>query len=173
MLRLPELRHSEDLFRVINDNREHIARWLSWCGPGYALADAELFIKQNLISLAEGNGCTSTLIFHDRLVGGIGNQPVNHQNCSADIGYWLAESAQGQGIVTRAARAVVDDSLIDMDLNRVTIHAAVENAKSWAVPERLGFERVGVMRKSVPLRGEYIDMIQYAMLAEEWKGGSI
>jgi ribosomal-protein-serine acetyltransferase len=170
-LRLPELRHAEALYGVIDTNRDHVARWMLWLTDAYAPADAESFIRQNLTCLAEGNGCTVLMIYQDQFVGGIGNQPINPIDRSADIGYWLAESAQGNGIVTRAAHEMVDYSVRDLGLNRVTIHAAAENTKSQAVPERLGFDRVGVFRKAAALHGEFVDQVQYAMLAEDWKGG--
>lgn len=167
-LRLWEPRHAEELFAVIDANREHIGRWLPWCTPQYAIDDARTFIRQNLESLAAGKGATFGVYERGRLVGGAGNGGVNLPNKSCDIGYWLAADAQGRGIMTRAARAATDYALIDMGLNRCTIHAAVENKRSWSVPKRLGYEFVATMRKAVPLHEKFIDSVQYAMLAEDW-----
>ena len=172
-LHLPEPRHAQKLYELVDANRDHIARWMAWCGPDYAPAEAEKFIQQNLTCVAETKGFSTMIYYRGEFVGCIGNQPIDAFNKSTDVGYWLAESAQGNGIVTRAARAMVDYSFKDLGLNRVTIHAAAENKKSQAVPERLGFERVVQFRKAVPLHGEFIDWVQYAMLAEEWKGGAL
>lgn len=168
-LRVLEPRHAAELYAVLDANREHVGRWLPWLTPEYGEKDAADFLRVNLQSMAEGRGTAFYIYEHGRLVGGVGNNGVHLLNRSCDIGYWLAEDAQGRGIMTRATRAMTDYSLIDMNLNRVTIHAAVQNAHSRGVPERLGYELVAVFRKSVPLHGEFIDTVQYAMLAEDWK----
>ncbi len=168
-LRLPEPRHAKELYELIDANREHIGRWMPWCTPQYALGDAETFIRDMLKGFAGGKGLTLWMVYQGGFVGGIGNQPVNTTDHSADIGYWLTESAQGNGVVTRAAREIVDYSLIDMGLNRVTIHAATENTRSAAVPKRLGFEQVGVKRQACALHGGHVDAVEYDMLAEDWQ----
>ncbi len=170
VLRLPELRQAEAMYALIEGDRGHIERWLSWCAPGYALGDAVNFLRDNLAKLAQGRGLALEMVYQGQFVGGVGNAPADTKNLSAEVGYWLIASAQGRGIVTRATRAVVDCLLVDMGMNRVTIHTATGNTKSQAVPERLGFQRVGVFRKSDLLQGEFVDTVQYSMLAEDWKG---
>jgi len=168
-LGLPVRHLAEQVTGLIETNRDHISRWLSWCTPEYGLTDTHEFISANLKRLADGGGLGLWIYFRGELVGGVGNPPVDKANRSADVGYWLNEAAQGQGIVTRATRAMVDYSFIDMKLNRVTIHAAKGNDRSLAVPQRLGFQKDGEFRKPVCLHGEFVDVIQYAMLVEDWK----
>ena len=169
-LRLVERRHADELYGVIDANREHIKKWMSWLTDTYASVDTDTFIRLDLTRQAECKGMNLAMVFKGKLVGGIGNGPADLINRSADIGYWLAEHAQGKGIVTRAAHEMINYSVRDLGLNRVTIHAAAGNAKSQAVPERLGFDRVGIFRKAVPVHGVFVDWVQYAMLAEDWKG---
>ena len=84
------------------------------------------------------------------------------------MGTGSAPSFQGKGIVTRAARAVVDYSFNELGLNRVEIHCAEGNRKSRAIAERLGFRQEGVLRGSGLLYDRYVDMVIYGMLKEEW-----
>jgi ribosomal-protein-serine acetyltransferase len=53
---------------------------------------------------------------------------------------------------------------------RVEIRAAPENARSRAIPERLGFTQEGTLRQVERVDDRYLDNVVYAMLAEDWKG---
>jgi ribosomal-protein-serine acetyltransferase len=53
-------------------------------------------------------------------------------------------------------------------LHRVEIRARVENARSRAVAERLGFKQEGVLRDEERVGDHYADRVLYAMLASEW-----
>jgi hypothetical protein len=53
---------------------------------------------------------------------------------------------------------------------RVEIRAAPENARSRAIPERLGFTQEGTLRQVECVGDRYLDNVVYAMLAEDWKG---
>lgn len=93
---------------------------------------------------------------------------VTHR--SAQIGYWLGKDYQGRGIMTRAVIALVEYGFNRMGLNRVEIHAAVQNEKSRSMPEKLGFLNEGCIRQAEWLYDHYVDHMVYGMLAEEWKG---
>lgn len=49
------------------------------------------------------------------------------------------------------------------------IPVAVQNTKSRAVGERLGFVSEGTEVKAENLYGTHVDHIRYAMLADRWK----
>jgi ribosomal-protein-serine acetyltransferase len=66
----------------------------------------------------------------------------------AEIGYWLGREFQGHGMVTDACRAVTRHALVELGLNRVEIRCATGNAKSKAIPLRLGFTLEGVLRQA-------------------------
>jgi ribosomal-protein-serine acetyltransferase len=53
-------------------------------------------------------------------------------------------------------------------LNRIQINCNVENVRSRAVPERLGFKLEGVHRQVEKVQGKFGDWAVYAMLRDEW-----
>jgi ribosomal-protein-serine acetyltransferase len=66
-------------------------------------------------------------------------------------------------------RALVDHAFAGWGLNRVEIRAALENARSRAIPERLGFKKEGVLREAERLGERFVDHALYAVLASEWE----
>lgn len=59
----------------------------------------------------------------------------------------MSEDAQGQGIITRSVSALLNYLFETLNINRVEIQCAVNNHKSIAIPERLGFVNEGVKRE--------------------------
>lgn len=68
---------------------------------------------------------------------------------SAEIGYWLAPEARGQGYVTEAARAVIDFSFTTAGLARIEWRAVVGNTESAHVARKLGFRYEGLLRQGL------------------------
>jgi ribosomal-protein-serine acetyltransferase len=166
-LRLLEEADAQELYEVIEANREHLARWMPWAA-GQTLEDTLAFIRRTREQLADKDGFQTAVIEGDRIVGVVGFHPVSWQHRSTSIGYWLAESAQGRGTMTHAVRALVDHALRTWRLHRVEIRAAVENTRSRAIPERLEFTQEGVARAAELIDDRYLDQAVYSMLAGDW-----
>ena len=85
------------------------------------------------------------------------------------LGYWLARDAQGRGLITRGVAAMLDHAFGPWRLHRVEIRAAPDNARSRAVPERLGFTLEGRLRDAERHPGGFRDLVVYALLAPDWR----
>ncbi|HEX5430939.1 MAG TPA: GNAT family protein, partial [Bryobacteraceae bacterium] len=85
------------------------------------------------------------------------------------LGYWLGREFQGCGVMTDCCRAVIQHLFAELQLNRVEIHCAAANAKSGAIPRRLGFALEGTEREAQYLNGQFVDQLIYAILRCEWK----
>jgi len=99
-------------------------------------------------------------------VGGITHFPVGKL---LEIGYLLIPSERGKGYCTEAAMIIVDYLFLSRDIVRIQAHIDPRNIASQKVVEKAGFEKEGVIRKSMFIRGEWRDMILYSILREEWK----
>jgi ribosomal-protein-serine acetyltransferase len=56
-----------------------------------------------------------------------------------------------------------------MKLNRVQINCNVENVRSRAIPEKLGFKLEGMLRQMEFVNGRFGDWAVYGMLRDEWE----
>jgi ribosomal-protein-serine acetyltransferase len=168
-LRLLDDSDAEELYALVAANREYLARWLPWAA-GQTPEDTSAFIQRTLRQLARNDGFQTAIVEDQAIIGIVGFHGVNWQNCATTIGYWLAESAQGRGIMTCAVRVLVDHALAVWRLDRVEIRAAVDNARSRAIPERLGFSLEGVLRGAEVVGGRSLDHAIYAIAAYPNRG---
>jgi ribosomal-protein-serine acetyltransferase len=70
--------------------------------------------------------------------------------------------------MTLAVRALVDYAIRVLGLHRVEIRAGVENRRSRAIPERLGFREDGSVRGAERIGSRVIDHVIYAITDREW-----
>ena len=86
----------------------------------------------------------------------------------AGIDLFVSDGAQGRGIGTDALRTLLAHLIDDVGHHRVIIDPAVENARAIHVYEKLGFRRVGVMRRyERGADGAWHDGLLMELLADE------
>ena len=169
-LRLLDESDADELYELVDRNRAHLEPWLPWVpattGPGGVLE----FIRATRRQLADNDGIQVAIVDVDGAIAGVvGFHRVDWANRATSIGYWLAADRQGRGLMTAAVRALVDHAFGVWRLHRAEIAAAVDNARSRAVPERLGFREEGVRREAERHGERYVDLVVYAMLAADWR----
>ncbi len=160
---------AEPLFALVEANRAHLRAWLPWLDATTSVDDVRAFIDRSRQQAARNDGVQYAIFEGGTLIGMIGHVGINWPNRSTEIGYWLAEDAQGRGIITRSVGALVDEAFGLLGLHRVVIRCATGNVRSAAVPRRLGFTLEGTLREAERLYDHYLDMNVYAMLASEWR----
>lgn len=165
---LLQTHHAETIFAKVDENRTHLRTWLPWVDPTKNPEAVRTFIERSLQDFAQHSNPACGIWYQGEFVGGIGMHTIDRKNHATSLGYWLAASHQGKGIVTRACMGMIDYAFHDLNLNRIVIEAAVNNHKSRAIPQRLGFTEEGTLRQSRYLYDRYVDMVQYGLLAEEW-----
>ena len=168
-LRLLEERHAATVFALVDRDREYLREWLPWVDSTLRQEDSLSFIRASLEQFASNSGFAAGVWWNEQFVGVVGTHKIDWLNRKVELGYWLGKSFQGQGIMTDASRAAVTHLLVEMDLNRVTIQCATGNAKSCAIPRRLGFSLEGTLRDGQLLNGRYEDLLMFAMLRRDWK----
>ncbi len=168
-LRPLALSDADTFLSLIASNRAHLDQWLRWSGRIQTSDDARALIERFTLKLAAGDGFHAGIWLDKLLVGGIVCHGINRESRKSEIGYWLSEANVGKGIVTRACRAVIAELFTGEDLHRLEIQCAVDNVRSRAVAERLGFTFEGVKRESEWITTRYVDHALYSLLRQEWE----
>ena len=162
-LRPLESAHADELFSLIEENRDYLRQWLVWVDANTTARHTEEFIRSSDGRLACG------IWYRGDLVGVIGCQSTAWSESTGRIGYWLAESLQGRGIVTRACRALIEYAFTSLGMGRAEIFCVAANRKSCAIPERLGFLEEGTIRDGERLHDRFVDLVVYGMLCSDWR----
>ena len=157
----------DEIWDLVQRERERLAVWMPWASTlETATIDDE---RQWLESVCSNEGTLEGCgVFLDgRFVGGVGLMP-DRWGIGAEIGYWIGSAHEGRGFVTSAVRVLVDVGFEELGRHRIFIRAGVENLRSRAIPERLGFTREGTERGAGRGSGGYYDSVVYSMLRDEW-----
>ncbi|KQX46857.1 GNAT family N-acetyltransferase [Paenibacillus sp. Root444D2] len=168
MLKLLEQDDSEKLFALTDDSRGYLRKWLPWVDGTLSVEYTKSFIQFCQNQHASNNGFNAGIWFKGEIVGCIGYHSIDWANNKTSIGYWLGEKFQGNGIITKSCKRLVDYSFNELGLNRVEIRCGLNNLKSRAIPEKLGFTNEGRIREAEWLYDHYIDHIVYGMLRSDW-----
>lgn len=159
---------AQDIFNIIDRNREHLREWLGWVDISTDISVTYQVIDINLRKFANHEALDTAIVYKGKMVGKVSINSINLANKTAQIGYMLDEKYEGRGIMTRAVKAMTDIAMFEYDLHKVEICAAEDNKKSRAIPERLGFVQEGIIRSAEWLYDHYVDHVVYGVLRREW-----
>jgi ribosomal-protein-serine acetyltransferase len=167
-LQLLEEHHAEELFALVDRNRSYLREWLPWLDGNTSVEESRAFIRGALKQLAARNGFACGIWHRQDLAGVIGLHHIDWANRQTSVGYWVGAPYQGMGLITKAFTVLLEYLFEELRLNRVEVACAVDNRRSRAIPERLGFQREGVLRQREWLYDRFVDHVVYGMLAAEW-----
>lgn len=167
-LELPEPRHAAEATVVVRRNLKRLQEYMPWAVDSYSEGHAQQWIARARETYAKDGQFNAVILFRDQIIGTIGFHDLDVVHRHAAIGYWIDKDHEGKGIVTRCCRALIEYLFEKLELNRIQINCNVENTRSRAVPERLGFKYEGTLRQVEFLNGKFGDRAAYALLREEW-----
>jgi len=159
---------AEELYALIDRNRDRLHRWLYWTGPHYSIDDMRRFLNDRIAEFAARESLTMTIRRRGELCGAIGLHRLDARHRSTSIGYWIDAAHEGKGIVTAACRAIVTEGFLNLGLHRIEIRCATWNHRSSAIPRRLGFVEEGILREAEWLHDRWVDLRVFSMLAQDW-----
>jgi ribosomal-protein-serine acetyltransferase len=159
----------EDIFYTIDTQREYLGKWLPFVEFTREVSDTERFVN-SVINAPENR---FEYVFAIRVsgifAGLIGFKDTDRLNKKTEIGYWLSERFQKQGIVTNSVEKLCDFAFNKLKMNRVQIKCAVDNKPSSTIPKKLGFKLEGIERQGELLSGGFFtDLEVYSKLKSDF-----
>jgi len=131
--------------QLVKESREYISQWMAWPLFCQTEDDFKKFVTGSLHKYADGQSMNCSIEYRGEIVGNCGFNSINHQLQVVEIGYWIGEKYQGNGIITRVCQYLIDYAFTELDMHKVQISAAEENLPSRSVCERLGMTLEGII----------------------------
>lgn len=157
-----------DIFNTIDNEREYLGKWLPFVEFTLEISDSESYVNSVVNAPEDQFDYIFTIRKLSKFVGLIGFKDTDRGNLKTEIGYWLSEKHQKQGIVTKSVARLCEFAFQEMGMNRVQIKCAVGNTSSINIPKRLGFQFEGIERQGELLTGNiFTDLMVFSKIKSE------
>lgn len=174
-LRVPAVQDADAMAAFVSHNREHLRpsepeREDSYFTPAYWAAElsalSERVLREELVSfiLLPRSGPLQEVIGRCAL-SGIVRGPFQ----AAYLGYGLARTHVGQGLMFEALQAVVHFGFESLNLHRIMANYLPANERSARLLSRLGFQREGHAPAYLRLDGRWQDHVLTALTNDGWR----
>ncbi|WP_308202425.1 GNAT family N-acetyltransferase [Lentzea flava] len=160
---------AEEFFAHMERGREFIGQHIGFADAAKDLDSARNLLQRYADKTASDTGRIYGIWLDDKLVGGVIFREMDVSQGRAEVGCWLEPAATGKGLITRAARVLIDWAIRERGMHRVEWLVSSKNAPSIAVARRLGLTRDGVLRSYFVHRGVRQDLEVWSVLAPEWE----
>lgn len=160
--------HTVDVFETIVSQREYLGKWLPFVEFTKDISVTKKYVDSVVNAPEDNFEYVFVIKKQNKLIGLIGFKDTDKQNKKTEIGYWLSEKYQKQGIMTKSVEKLCDFAFEKLDINRIQIKCAVGNKPSKKIPKRLGFKFEGIEREGEILTGNvYTDLEIYSKLKKD------
>jgi ribosomal-protein-serine acetyltransferase len=103
-------------------------------------------------------------------LGGSGLHRIDWSVPNVEIGYWIRTQFEGRGFVTEATALIAAFAFDTLRAQRVRIRCDAENARSAAVPRRLGFVHEATLRnESRHSDGRLRDTFEFGLTPDDFR----
>ncbi len=149
-------------------NDERVTRFLSFLPHGKVEVTKAL-LEDWCAAYEKDSTYNWAIEFDGTVIGSISVVDFNARSERAAIGYCMGFDYWNKGIMTEAAKAVIDYLFAEVGVNRVEISHAVKNPGSGRVAQKCGLQYEGTRREYFKSStGEFLDIAHYAILRSDW-----
>lgn len=130
-----------------------VGRWMPWCTADYSPARAAEWIDQCTRARADRSAYEFGIFSADGidLLGVAGLNQFNRLYNFCNLGYWVRESRQRQGVAVTTVQRLAEFGFEELGLTRIEIVIAEGNDRSKAVARKAGAHFEGVARNRLVL----------------------
>ena len=154
------------IFETIGRDRKYLREWLPFVDSIQNVEDTGAFIR-SMVAGSNNRDDIYCIWYNEEFAGLIGFKDTDYVNHKTEIGYWLAEKMQHNGIIVSCVEVLVHHAFKKLGMNRIQIKVAEKNSKSESIPQKLHFQFEGVERAGERHRNKYLNLKIYSLLASD------
>ena len=166
-LRKMTMRDTSDMYRYCRD--KEVARHVLW-EAHTSILETRAYIRYNLYQYRSGEPASWCIVLREtgRVVGTIGYMSYSEDNSTVEVGYSLAREQWGQGLMTEALQAVIDETFRVLKVHRIEAMHISDNPASGRVMQKCGMTHEGRMRGKICCKGTFRDVEMWGILNTDW-----
>ena len=150
-------------------NDERVSRFLSW-SPHKSSEETKQLLEGWCDAYKNDTTYNWAMEYDGTVIGSISVVEIKERHERAEIGYCMGYAYWNKGIMSEAAKAVIDYLFMEVGVNRIDISHAVKNPASGRVAQKCGLTYEGTKREFFKTSsGEFLDISYYGILRSEWE----
>lgn len=149
---------AEEFSLAVRESVDTVSPWLPWCSSDFDIHHALAWFDACRAQRSAGTAFEYGVFSGNsgEFLGGAGLNDIRQQHQFCNLGYWVRQSRQRQGIASRSVQALCMHAFAELGLQRVEIVVAVGNTASERVAVRAGALRESVARNRLSIRGKQV-----------------
>jgi RimJ/RimL family protein N-acetyltransferase len=152
-------------------SRDDVTRYIPWYSRSREEVAQVLEARKGMTDLVKDDDALVLAVVERASVALIGEiylflKSVEHRQ--GEIGYLIHPDYHGRGYATEASRAALRLGFDHFGMHRIAAQCDARNSPSYRVMEKLGMRREALFRENEIFKGEWSDLMVYAMLEREW-----
>lgn len=158
---------AEDMYEYCSD--EDTPKFLTW-EPHESLKYTRDYLKFVIKKYKTGEFLDWGIVLksNGKLIGTCGFTSIDLDHSKGEIGYVINGAYRNNGYATEAVERVLKYAFEELELNRMEARVIEGNDASIALLEKCDMTREGLFRDEMYLKGEFKNIIHYAMLRGEY-----
>jgi RimJ/RimL family protein N-acetyltransferase len=166
-------RDAVDFFQLIENNRERISTYF----PGIVkltnnIEETKSHIAERIAEAGKGKYMIWLIIdtLTNNIAGVIQLKDIDFNALKREFGFFVDRNYVNKGVATKSILSASNFCFNTLNLNKVFMRIAGENAASRKVAEKCGFKVEGILRNDfMTSDGKLIDIFYYGLLKEEFR----
>jgi UDP-4-amino-4,6-dideoxy-N-acetyl-beta-L-altrosamine N-acetyltransferase len=146
---------------------------IQWLGSAFRYIDSEVdsqWFEKYLAGRANNVRLAICEEKSKKIVGAVYLLGIDWLNRSCEFSILIgSDASRGKGIGEFATRGALRHAFADLNLRRINLTVLASNERALRLYTKVGFVQEGRARQAVYKNGTYIDLVQMAILTEEYQ----
>lgn len=160
-------------YQLVRENRNHLRPWLRWVDAHTKEAHSLDYIRYTHAQQDTQQALMLGIFETEKLIGEVGMHLWEQELKKAQIGYWIAATHQGKGILNACLSRFFQYIFDHLGMNKLEVRFVPSNIRSAQLAERMGCKIEGVLRDSYFVNGRLENLVVTGILKKEWMNTAI